>query len=133
MQQDDNWIPPLDYLYLKTDLYGRNINYKYWMSLYHAVLMLTGNDIGPRGSLQVAFVVIFVTMGAIINANIFGELAVLVSAMNRKATLFQEKIDIANTAMKNMNLPEKIQLRVLGYLAYTQTLLESQKELESFL
>ena len=133
VRQNEEWIPPLDYIYLKTDIYDRSINYQYWMSLYHAVLMLTGNDLGPRGSFQIAFVAIFVTIGAIINANIFGELAVLVSAMNRKATIFQEKIDIANTAMKNLFLPEKLQIRVLGFLTYTQTLLESQKELETFL
>jgi hypothetical protein len=133
VQQTEKWIPPLDYVYSETDVYDQSINYQYWMSLYHAVLMLTGNDIGPRGSLEVGFVAVFVTMGAIINANIFGELDVLVSAMNRKATIFQQKLDIANTAMENMSLPEKIQLRVLGYLAYTQTLLESQSELQTFL
>ena len=81
---------------------------KYWMSLYHAVLMLTGNDIGPRGNFQLALTSVSVTMGAIINANIFGELAVLVAALNRKATQFQEQIDTANTAMKNMKLPDEI-------------------------
>lgn len=126
-------MPPLDFMYLKTDLYDRDIDYQYWMSLYHAVNMLAGNDIGPRGSWQLAFVTVFITMGAIINANIFGKLSVLVSAMNRKATNFQEKIDIANTAMRKMSLPEKVQIRVIGFLTYTQSLLESQKELETFL
>lgn len=45
-------------------------------------------------------------MGAIINANIFGELAVIASNLNMKAALFQQKIDIVNTAMKNLKLPE---------------------------
>jgi len=37
---------------------------------------------------MVFFVAAADVMGAIINANLFGELAVLVSAMNRKTTLF---------------------------------------------
>ena len=42
--------------------------------------------------------------GAIINANIFGNMAVLIQNMNRKDTKFQEQIDTANTAMKNLKL-----------------------------
>lgn len=103
------------------------------MSLYHSVLVLTGNEVGPRDSLQLLVISLFITIGAIINANLFGEFAVLISALNRKATKFQEKIDIANTAMKNMKLPERIQAKVIGFLRYTNTLLESQKELEIFL
>ena len=72
-------------------------------------------------------------MGAIINANIFGELAVLLSNINKKKLAFQEKIDTANTAMKNIQLPDMTQIKVLSFLTYTQTLLESQKELETFL
>lgn len=107
--------------------------YQYLSSLYHSVLVLTGNDVGPRDSTQLMIISFFVTFGAIINANMFGEFAVLIAALNRKATLFQERIDIANTAMKNMKLPEKLQSRVIRFLRYTNTLLESQKELEIFL
>lgn len=123
----------MDYIYFETDLYERDIGYQYLMGLYHSVLVLTGNDVGPRNSFQLLVISLFITLGAIINANMFGEFAVLLAALNRKATLFQEKIDIANTAMKNMNLPEHIQGRVIGFLRYTNTLLESQKELEIFL
>ena len=48
-----------------------------------------------------------ILIGAIVNANIFGNLAVLIQAMNHKQTEFQEKIDTANTAMKNMKLPDQ--------------------------
>lgn len=72
-------------------------------------------------------------MGAIINANIFGELAVILATMNRNAALFQAKLDIANAAMKNLTLPEKLQVNVTGFLTYSKALLESQEELEAFL
>lgn len=71
--------------------------------------MLGGNDLGPRGNNQTFFVIVFLFIGAIVNANIFGELVVLVTALNRKATRFQEKLDLAITAMKNISLPEKTQ------------------------
>lgn len=104
---DNEWMPPLDYVWVKTDFYELSIPMKYYLSLYHSVLMLTGNDIGPRGAYQVLFVAIAISMGAIINAQLFGELALIVSAMNMKNTRFQEKLDVANAAMKNIKLPEK--------------------------
>ena len=95
--------------------------------------MLTGNDIGPRDSFQVAIVTIALVVGAIINANIFGNMAILLQGMNRKAARFQEQIDTANTAMKNMKLPEEIQKKVQNYMLYTQSTLDTQKELDAFL
>ena len=59
-------------------------------------------------------------MGAIINANIFGELAVLLASINRKRTQFQEKIDTANTVMKNISLPDAMQVQVVSFLTYTE-------------
>ena len=97
------------------------------------MLVLTGNDVGPRGANQLAIVATFVTLGAIINANIFGELAVLVQALNRKSAHFQEQIDTANTAMKNLKLPEELQRRVQNYLIYTHSTLDNQQELDEFL
>jgi len=130
---DKVWLPPLDYVWVKTDFYNETLFFQYCSSVYHAVLMLTGNDLGARNSWQLLFVAGSVTLGAIINANIFGELAVILSNLNRKATQFQSKLDIANTAMKNLSLPEKLQVSVTGFLTYSKALLESQEELECFL
>lgn len=123
----------MDYVWVGTTFFDENINFQYWMSIYHAVLLLTGNDIGPRGWFQVAFTAFFITMGALINANMFGQLAVIVSTINRKTTQFHDKIDISNTAMKNLGVPEQLQKRVISFLTYTQNLLEAQDELKMFL
>jgi CRP-like cAMP-binding protein len=130
---DDDWLPPLDYVYVKTEFYEKGIDFQYSSSLYHSVLILTGNDIGPRGIAQLTFCSSAVTLGAIINANIFGELAVILATMNRNAALFQVKLDTANAAMKNLSIPEKLQVQVTGFLTYSKALLESQEELEAFL
>ena len=60
-------------------VYEQGIVYKYFVSLHAAVLLATGNDVGPRDTVQVVIGSIGLFLGAIINANIFGELAVLVS------------------------------------------------------
>ena len=47
-------------------------------------------------------------MGAIINANIFGELAVILGSIGKPEKEFQSKLASMNTAMINLNLPEDI-------------------------
>ena len=49
VEQSQTWIPPLDYVWVETTLYEQSSMYKYWISLYHSVLLLSGNDVGPRG------------------------------------------------------------------------------------
>lgn len=118
---------------MRTEFYDESLLFRYLSSLYHAVNLLTGNDIGPRNEIQLSFVIILLTMGAIINANIIGELAVILAKLNRKATIFQAKLDTSNDAMKSLGLPEKLQVEITGFLTYSKSLLESQEELESFL
>jgi hypothetical protein len=71
-------------------------------------------------------------MGAIVNANIFGNMALIVQSLNAKFSEFQGQIDTANTAMKNIKLPEELQTRVIQYMQYQQSTLDQQKELEKF-
>ena len=68
-----------------------------------------------------------------INAIIFGNMAVLLQGMNRKASIFQEKLDTANTAMVNMKISEHLQDTVQSYIMQTESTLSIQMELQSFL
>jgi hypothetical protein len=67
------------------------------------------------------------------NANIFGSISVIAQMMNRKGQRFQEQIDIANTSMKNMKLPEQLQNSIREFMMLTQSSLDSKKELEKFM
>ena len=58
VEQDKTWIPPLDYVFIETEVYQQTNAYQYWISLYHSVLMLTGNDVGPRGNYQVTLFIL---------------------------------------------------------------------------
>ena len=74
---------------------------------------------GARGDPQLVFVCIVNIMGAIMQANLFGELAVLVYNINKKAIILQEKIDTVNTAMNHLELPEAIQDEVIRFIKKT--------------
>lgn len=81
------FVPPLDFIsYLDTDYYITYIERKYWISLYIALLMLGGNEIGPRSILEMVFVTFIMLGSAIVNATVFGEMAVLVELIQRKDT-----------------------------------------------
>ena len=60
-----------------------------------------------------------ILFGALITAVMFGEMAVLMNNMSVKATKFQDMQDSANTTMKNMELPEDLQMEIYDYLIYT--------------
>jgi len=57
--------------------------------------------------------------GALMNANIFGTIANIFQSINRKAQRFQEQIDVANTSMKNMKLPEPLQGSIREFMMFT--------------
>ena len=86
--------------------------------------MLNGDELGPRTITSLWFISIVLILGAVINAYIFGNLAVILTEMNQKNQRFQRKIDTANTAMKNMHIPLKLQQSVINYLLYTQSNLD---------
>lgn len=115
-------------MYGVTDLYDRDIYYKYWDSFYHSVMMLNGNEVGPRDFIQYVYVSSLLIIGAMLNANIFGNMAVLLQELNKKASRFREKMDTAKTAMKNMGLPSSLNNKVINYLLYTQGNLDKQRE-----
>lgn len=48
-------------------------------------------------------------LGAVINANIFGELALILSDMNRKLKSFEMKMARTNTVMIDLKLPFVLQ------------------------
>ena len=70
--------------------------------------MLLGGDIGPRNSVQIILATFGVFMGSLINANIFGELSVIIGGMGRDEKEFQSNTASMNTAMINIKLPEDL-------------------------
>lgn len=68
-------------------------------------------------------------MGAIVNALFFGELAMIISAMNVKKIRFEEKVETAQSAMKNIKLDPNTQTKVVKYLSLSQRYLDSQFQL----
>jgi len=77
---------------------------QYMTSLHSTVLTLLGTDVSPQDSIQASIAATGMFMGAIINANIFGELALIFSSLNKSTRAFQSKFAKINTAMINLKL-----------------------------
>ena len=91
-RQDEKWSPPFDEAKDETELYQESAFYQYITSLYYSVLLLAGNDMLPQGSVQIIFSTIMIFAAAIINANIFGNIAVLLQQIYRKSFKFSRKV-----------------------------------------
>ena len=92
---DKMWIPPLDFMYAGSEgVYGfwhpeTPAMERYVTSLYCAVLSLGGNEMGPRSDVEIIIIYMFLVILTFYNANIFGEMTVLVQASSKKTTEFQ--------------------------------------------
>jgi len=79
-----NWVPPMhtanEDMY---EVYTYPIMTQYMVCIYGSVLSLLGSDIFPMGSYQTLMATAGCFFGAIINANIFGELAVIMASMGK--------------------------------------------------
>jgi len=86
----DQWIPPLDFIWAGSDkiyqFYTKDTTYRYMVSLYCAVLALGGNEMGPRTDSEIILMLLILLGCAILNANIFGEMTVLVQVGSRKSS-----------------------------------------------
>ena len=103
------------------------------MCLYYSVLVIGGNEMGPKELPEIVFMVIINLTGAIFQAYIFGELAVLIAQVGRKSQQQQEIIDTANTAMENVNLPQPLRKDIREYFQTIMMTMQQQNELDSFI
>jgi hypothetical protein len=126
------WIPPYDFWdYTKSNFFCNPNNddvacdglpesdmwRRFIVCVYYMVLVIGGNELGPQTEIQYIFIVAVNLTGAIINAVIFGDLAVLMSQILRQGADFQQQIDTANIAMTNIKLPSDVQQEVREFYA----------------
>ena len=76
-----DWMPPTDFVFYETDLYDNDttLSWKYWISFYTSVFLLTGGEVGPRDSYTASLSSTLIIIGAVITAIMFGEMAVLMT------------------------------------------------------
>ena len=92
-----------------------------------------GNDCAPVTFAQTLYASLVMMMGAIVTAFIFGNMAALLAAINKKDSYFQEQLDMVSQTMRSLKLPEEMQDNVLKYLQYIHETPDVQQDLDKFL
>lgn len=126
-------MPPLDYVWVATNFYQQSQFFKYSMCLYYVVNIQIGNEIGPRGIFQLLYLSALLLMSAFINATIFGNITVILQAMNRKTADLNEKLDNASSTMMKLQISEKVMREAKEYLLSTHSSCDQQKDMEVFM
>lgn len=67
--------------------------------LYHAIMVFGLNEVAPVEEVEIYVIIVLMTFSAILNAYIFGEMAMLVQQMSNKDNDYQDNLNTANTAM----------------------------------
>ena len=131
--RDKTWIPAVDFIYAKTTLFEEDFLKQYLSMCYHAIMVFGLNEVAPRAVLEILVVILMMIISAMMNAFIFGEMAVLVQEMDRKDLEFQESLDIANTAMHSLAIPDRIQDDIREYLMSVNEYKTQQNEMQEFM
>ena len=126
-------MPAVDFIYAKTKLFQEDFSKQYLSMLYHAIMVFGLNEVAPVEKVELIVVIFMMHLSAIVNAYIFGEMAVLVQEMDKKDIDFQESLDNANTAMHSLEIPDKIQDDIREYLMSVNEYKTQQNEMKDFL
>jgi len=78
------WVPAADFIYAETKLFREVFLKKYLSMLYHAIMIFGVNEVAPVEESELIVTIILMTISAMLNAVIFGEMAVLVQEMDKK-------------------------------------------------
>ena len=100
--------------------------------LYHAIMIFGLNEVGPTNPKPLLLVIFLMVVASILNAIIFGEIAVLVQQLDQKDIELQNTLDNANTAMRNLAIPDNIQENIREYLMSVNDNKTQQNEMIEF-
>ena len=87
--------------------------------MYYATQILGGGELGPVNKEEMMYLILTLTVSAILNALIFGDIAGLVQSLSAKDSQYQDKIDLSNGVMDALEMEEELQVRVREFIQIT--------------
>ena len=131
---NETWEPPCDIFFEAREIWTTDdYIFKYSTSIYYSLRVFTIHDVLPTAVVERMMFGIFACVSAMVNANIFGNIYVLIGDMNAKPNEFQEESDAAATAMSNLGVPFHLQTVIKDYLIYTFSTKDTPQQLQEFL
>lgn len=131
--EEQDWLPPKDFDAQVTNFFQVDFFEQYAVVFYQAILLIVGNEGGPKNVGQTVYASLIVITGAIVTAFIFGNMAALMATINKKDNFVQEQLEMVQQTMRSIKLPEDLQDQVLSYLQYINETPDVHTELDKFL
>lgn len=91
---------------------------KYFSCAYGAIIMLFAGDFTPTNEIERSYGIFMSIIGAVIQATIFGNVAMLISNTNANALAWRKKMDDVNEWMRHNSLEPEIRKRVRMYFDF---------------
>jgi hypothetical protein len=92
--------------------------YRWLVSLYSATLMLLGENLEPVEGEEFIVHTVATMVGAILQAYIFGQVALLIADQNSTSVKWRQKMVDVSGKMRALHLPKDLQARVRNYYSY---------------
>jgi len=109
MRGDRRWQPPKDVDDGETLLYGGSGIQEYLILFYYSVLTLVANDLLPTNYFEVTIAALIILLGSIVIGILIGEFSSILSEISKKARQQNEEIDLVQSTMAALQIPEDIQ------------------------
>ena len=90
----------------------------YVTSLYNAMLALLGDRLDTRRTIEKSMCIPIILIGAVLNATLFGQMALLISNINRSKNRFTERTNDCREQITSLGLDQKIWERVHDFLDF---------------
>jgi hypothetical protein len=97
---------------------NRTAYYRWLVSFYSALCMLLGENVAPVESLEFWVHTMSLLLGAILQAYIFGQVALLIADQNSTSVKWKQKMKNVIDMMRALNLPKELQIRITNYYEY---------------
>ena len=91
---------------------------KYFACMYAMLLALFGGDPEPQGRTETIFVCVVRFVGPVLQALVFGNIAMVLSNQMSSALEFQERMQLVNRSVVQMKLPAEYVDRVAKYFEF---------------
>jgi hypothetical protein len=113
--QEEFWWE--NHLRSSTDVNTTNF-YRWLVAFYHALCMLLGENTEPVQVAEYVVHILVLLVGAILQAYIFGQVALLISDQNSTSMKWKQKMDNVGGLMRALELPKGLQRRIRNYYEY---------------
>ena len=86
------------------DYYIKSEGRRYLICAYIGFYLFGVGEICPSTQTELSVAIPILVLSSIMNGLIIGNMALYLSELNRKTSIFQDKMDTVNTAMNNLGL-----------------------------